>query len=142
MYNWIIFAVITATAFWFWTFFHKLASPYINNLLGAVIVSLVAVIIGLIFFLPNMKSALLFTNYKGLIFVILAGICAIFIDYFALKTYWTNLPISIAWPIIMWWSIAVAVILGFFIWEIITIGKLSWIFLIIAWAIILSLSDK
>jgi len=134
----IIFAIITATAFGFWTFFHKLATPHVNNLFGAIIVSLTAAVIGLIFLMPNIKSTTLFTDTKGIIFVVLAGVSAIIIDYFALKTYETDLSISIAGPIIMGGSITVAVALGFFIGEPITALKLGGIFLIIAGTVILS----
>ena len=119
----IIFAVIAAIAFGLWTVFHQQAADKINYLVGAIIVSLTAVIVGLIFLLPNIKTINFFSNPKGILFVVLAGICALAIDYFALKAYGSGLAISIAGPIIIGGSIAVAVSIGFFLGESITLMK-------------------
>jgi len=135
----ILFAIITATALGFWTFFHKLASPHVNSLFWAIIISLTAVIIGAIFLVPNIKITTLYSDVKGVIFLVLSGVSVITIDYFALKTYWTNIPISIAWPIIMWGSIVIAIILGLCIWEQMTLLKLLGISLIAIGTVILSM---
>ena len=120
----IIFAIIAAVAFGFWTVFHQQAADKINYLVGAIIVSLTAVIVGLMFLLPNIKTVNLSSNPKGILFVVLAGICALAIDYFALKAYGSGLAISIAGPIIIGGSIAVAVLVGFFLGESITLMKI------------------
>ena len=49
--NPILFAILAAGSFGLWTVFHKLASPYVNQIFGAIIVSLTAVIFGAIVFL-------------------------------------------------------------------------------------------
>lgn len=104
----IIFAVITALVFALWTVFHQQASNQINTLLGAILVSVTAVILGIILLLPKLGSTNLYLTQKGIVFVILAGISAFAIDYFALKTYGSGLPISIGGPIIIGGSIAIA----------------------------------
>lgn len=132
MYEGIIFAIIAAVAFGIWTVFHQQASNHINNLFGAIIVSATAVVLGLIFLLPKIKSTTLYTNPKGIIFAVLAGVCALAIDYFALKTYGSGLQISIGGPIIIGGSIAVASLIGFFIGESITLVKIVGLALVIA----------
>ena len=137
----IIFAVIAAIAFGLWTVFHQQAADKINYLVGAIIVSLTAVIVGLIFLLPNIKTINFFSNPKGILFVVLAGICALAIDYFALKAYGSGLAISIAGPIIIGGSIAVAVSIGFFLGESITLMKvIGLLFIIIGSGILATVS--
>lgn len=137
----IIFAIIAAIAFGFWTVFHQQAADKINYLLGAIIVSFTAVVVGLIFLLPSIKTINFFSNPKGILFVVLAGICALAIDYFALKAYGSGLAISIVGPIIIGGSIAVAVLIGFFLGESITIIKIiGLLFVIIGSGILAAIS--
>lgn len=72
----IIFAILGAVVFGLWTVFHKQASPYIDQLFGAILVSLTAVILGVILLIPRLKSTTFFTNPKGIIFAVLAGLMA------------------------------------------------------------------
>ncbi|MBI3622840.1 EamA family transporter [Candidatus Pacearchaeota archaeon] len=134
----LIFAVIAAIAFGIWTVFHQQASKHINNLFGAILVSLTAVVIGLIFFLPNVKNTTLYTDPKGIIFAVLAGVCALAIDFFVLKAYGQGLPISVGGPIIIGGSIALAVLIGFFMGESINFVKVLGISLIVVGGIVLS----
>ena len=138
----IIFSVIAAIAFGLWTVFHQQAADKINYLLGAIIVSLTAVVVGLIFLLPNIKTINFSSNPKGILFVVLAGICALAIDYFALKAYGSGLAISIAGPIIIGGSIAVAVSVGFFLGESITLMKIIGLLFVIIGSGILAIVSK
>jgi len=135
----IIFAIITAVSFGVWTVFHQQAAPHINPIFGAIIVSLTAVILGSIILLPQIKGLTLFTSQKGITFVILAGLFAFAIDFFALKTYSTGIPISIGGPIIIGGSVAIASIIGFFLLgEPISLMKILGIALVITGASILA----
>jgi uncharacterized membrane protein len=137
----IIFAIIAAIAFGVWTVFHQQAADKINYLFGAIIVSLTAVVVGLIFLLPKIKTITLFSNPKGILFAVLAGVCALAIDYFALKAYGSGLAISVAGPIIIGGSIAIAVSIGFFLGESITLMKvLGLLFVIIGSGILAAVS--
>lgn len=131
MHTWVVFALIAASAFGVWTLFHQLASDKINYLFGAILISFTAVIIGLIFLLPNIKTIKLRSNPKWIFFAIIAWVCALAIDYFALKAYSSGADVSIIWPIIMWWSIAIAAFIWFFMWESITSRKILGLVLII-----------
>lgn len=134
----IIFAIIAAIAFGIWTVFHQQASDKINYLFGAIVVSGTAVVLGLIFLLPKIKSTTLYSNPKGILFAVLAGVCALAIDYFVLKAYGSGTPISIAGPIIIGGSIAIAATMGFFLGESITLVKIIGLVLVIVGAGILS----
>ncbi len=128
----IIFALIAAVAFGAWTVFEQLAANKINYLFGAIIVSLTAVIIGLIFLLPRIKTTQLYSDPKGFLFAFLAGVCALAIDYFAFKAYGSGLAVSVAGPIIIGGSTAVAAVIGFMMGDSITWLKLLGIILVIA----------
>ena len=127
----IIFAIITAIIFGCWTVFHQFAADKVNYLFGAIIVSLTAAVLGFMLLLPQIKTTTLYSNPKGLLFVALAGVCALGIDYFALKTYGSGLSISVAGPIIIGGSIAIAVLIGFFLGESITLMKLTGLLFVI-----------
>src|SRR3990167_3199841 len=130
--NPVIFAILAAASFGLWTVFHKLASPYINQIFGAILVSLTAVIFGGIIFLFNMKGVQLFSDIRGIIFVILAGVAAFFIDYLALQAYSRGLSLTIGGPIIIGGSMAVAVAIGLMLCESITVMNFLGVALIVA----------
>lgn len=134
----IIFAIIAAIAFGVWTVFHQQAADKINYLVGAIIISLTAAILGFIILLPKIKSTALLTNPKGILFAVLAGVCALAIDYFALKAYGSGLAVSVAGPIIIGGSIAIAALIGFFMGDSITLMKVLGLLLVIAGSGILS----
>ena len=136
--NPVVFAILAAFAFGAWTVFHKLASPHINQVFGAILVSLTAVIVGSLWLLPQIKNTQLVTNSKGVIFLVLAGVCAFLIDFFALQAYSKGLPITIGGPIIIGGSIAVASIIGFVFGDSITLAKLLGLGFLIGGTIILS----
>jgi len=134
----VIFAILAAVTFGLWTVFHKLAAPYINHILGAIIVSFTAVIFGSFFLVPEMKAGKLLTSPKGIIYLVLAGLCAFLIDYFALKAYAKGLPITIGGPLIIGGSLAIAVVIGFALGDAITLPKIIALLLLITGATILA----
>ena len=138
----IIYAIIAAFVFGLWTAFHQQASGSINYLFGAILVSLTAVIIGVILLLPKIKSVPLYSNPKGILFAVLAGVCALAIDFFALKAYGSGLSLSIGGPLIISGSVAVAALIGFFLGDAITLAKISGIVLIIIGSGILAVFSK
>lgn len=142
MHPGIIFAVVAAIAFGIWTVSHSLAANHIHNLLGAIVISLTAVIVGTILIIPNLKETTLITNGKGIIFAVLAGIMALAIDYFVLKAYGSGLAISITGPIVIGGSIAVATLIGFFMGETLSVVKIIGLTLVIVGASLLAATAK
>ena len=138
----IVFSIIAAIAFGLWTVFHDQAAKHVNSLLGAIIVSLTAVILGMFLLLPHIKTTSLVSNPKGIIFAVLAGICALAIDYFALKAYGTGIEVSIAGPIIIGGSIVVASTIGFFMGDSISIAKIVGLIFVIVGSIVLAVASK
>lgn len=138
----IIFAIVAAIAFGIWTVFHQQAADKIDYLVGAIIISLTAVVLGLIFLLPKIKTTTLYSNPKGILFAVLAGVCALAIDYFALKAYGSGLAISVTGPIIIGGSIAIAAIIGFFLGESITLMKVLGLLLVIVGSAILAVFTR
>lgn len=136
----ILFAAFAAVAFGFWTVFHKFASTHIDQIFGAIIVSLSAVVVGAIVLIPKLKSIQLVSDSKGVYFAIAAGIMAFLIDYFALTAYSKGLPINIGGPIIIGGSIAVAAVIGFVLGDSITLPKIIGLGLLLAGAVILSMT--
>jgi bacterial/archaeal transporter family protein len=136
----VLFAVLAAVSFGFWTVFHKFASPHIDQVLGAIIVSGSAVVLGLLVLLPKLKSNQLVSDPKGIYFLIAAGIAAFLIDYFALSAYSKGIAINVGGPIIIGGSIAVAAVIGFLLGDPITAPKLIGLALLIAGAVILSMT--
>ena len=136
----VLYAILAAFSFGIWTVFHKLASPHINQIFGAIVVSFSAVIAGSIILLTQMHQVRLVTNSKGVYFLILAGITAFAIDFFALQAYSKGLSITVGGPIIIGGSIAVAACVGFLLGDTITTQKVAGLALLIAGAAILSAS--
>ena len=136
--NSIIFAILAAATFGAWTVFHKLASPHINQIFGAILVSFTAVIAGTIWLLPQLKGIQLVSSSRGVVFLILAGVCAFFIDFFALQAYSKGLLITVGGPIIIGGSIAVAAVIGFFLGDPVTLPKLIGLALLLSGAVVLA----
>ena len=140
--NPIYLAILAAVSFGLWTVFHKLAAPHINQIFGAIIVSAVAVIVGFVILIPRFKSIELVQDWRGIVFVILAGITAFFIDFLALSAYGKGLPVSIGGPIIIGGSMVLATIVGFFLGESVSVLKIVALILIIGGSTILAYLGK
>lgn len=138
----LVFAVAAAIVFGLWTIFHQQASKSVDSLFGAIVVSLTAVILGLIFLLPKIKSTILYSNPKGIVFAVLAGVSALLLDLFVLKSYSTGFPISVGAPIVIGGSIAFAAVIGFFLGESVTLAKVSGLVLVIIGSAILAAFSK
>ena len=137
--NPVTLAILAAFSFGLWTVFHKLASSYVNQIFGAILVSFTAVIFGALVFLTQTKGVKLFTDPRGIIFIILAGICAFFIDFLALQAYSKGLPLTIGGPIIIGGSMAIAVAIGFIMGEPLNFAKIAGIMFIIVGGAILAI---
>jgi len=93
---------------------------------------------GAFVFLFQKRPDHLVTDPKGVLFVVLAGLAAFLIDFFALKTYASGLPVTIGGPIIIGGSIALATVIGFVLGDAVNGIKVFGIFLVVGGAAILS----
>lgn len=138
----ILLAILAALSLGLWTVFNQKASEHVNQVFGAIIVSFIAVLFGLILFFFQKSHHQLVSSKAGWIFIILAGISAFFIDFLTLKAYSSGLSITIAGPIIIGGSVAVAAAAGFIFGEQVTWLKLLGIALIIGGSAILGAFQK
>ncbi len=136
----VIYALIAGCSFGMWFVFHKLASGHVAQLFGAVTISFIAVLFGaLIWAGRGFQIEDYQFSYKGLLFVILAGVAAFCIDYFSLQAFSKGLSVSIGAPLIVGLSTAIPVLVGIlFLGETITIVKALAIGFIALGAILLS----
>lgn len=126
-----VFAIIAALAFGVWTLAHQQASLHLNSLFGAIIISLTAVLLGSILLFPQLNLVSLYSNPRGILFAMIAGACALAIDFFALKAYASGTQVSVIGPLIIAGGVAVASLIGFFLGESFTWIKLAGIVLVI-----------
>lgn len=134
----ILFAITAAIVFGLWTVFHNQAAEHISPVLGAILVSLTAVIIGIPFLVREWGGVGIHIGQKGFFFIALTGISAFALDYLVLRAYSAGIPISIGGPIIIGGSISVAVIIGFLLGEQITVVKTLGIMLVLVGAAVLA----
>jgi len=114
MTNGLLFSVLAAVSSGLWISMHKFASRHINNLLGSILISLTAVLLGALFLIPQMDKVRAQTTSRGLALVAVAGVFALGVDYFALRAYASNVPVSTVGPLVIGGGVAVTTIVGFF----------------------------
>ena len=135
----VVFATLASLSMGLWVVFNKLAAGHVNQLLGAILLSVTAVAIGgTVFLLQGPPAARLVTSPKGIIFIALAGAAAFSMDFLGLTAYSRGLPITVGGPIIIGGSIAVATLLGFSLGEPATTIKVIAIVLIVVGAALLA----
>jgi transporter family protein len=138
----LLYAIIAAVGFGVFMAFEKQASTHLNELFGAILVSAVAALIGMLIFIPQIKGSQLVSSGKGWLLIGVAGLGAFIIDYFSLLAYAKGLSISLGGPIIIGGGIAVAVLVGLFLGEKITLLTGLGFQLVISGASILAAAGK
>ncbi len=138
MNNWIILAIFAGISMWAWSFFHDKSTSFINPIVWATLVSLVAVIIWIIIIIfskdISLETIKVSINYKAIGYIILVWLFAFLVDYFTLKTFATWINISVWFPIIIIVSIVSSIIFWiFFTGEQLNINQFFWIILAIYW---------
>lgn len=137
----IVYVVLATISEGLWAVFHKLAAPHITQVFGAIVISLTAVVFGGFFFLVNYKNIQLFTDVKGIVFVVLAGIAAFGIDFFILQAFSRGMALTVGGPIIIVGSTFMIVVIGFMLGESISFLKIFCISLMLIGAAILSVVE-
>ena len=137
----VFYAVIAAVATGFYSYFQRLASPHVNQLFGALVVSAAALTIAALFLVFHLGKTRLYTNPAGMWCLLAAGAAAFSIDYFTLQAYSRGLPISVGAPIGIAGGVATAVVIGLLIGEQLSVVKLAGIVLVVIGSIVL-VTDK
>src|ERR1051326_4074946 len=95
----VFYAVIAAIAAGLYSYFQRMASPNVNQLFGALVVSAAALAIAALLLAFQLGKVRLFANPTGLWFLLGAGAAAFSVNYFTLQAYSKGLPISVGAPI-------------------------------------------
>jgi drug/metabolite transporter (DMT)-like permease len=114
-----------------------LASPNVNQLFGALVVSAAALAVAALLLVFQLGKIRLFTNPTGLWFLLGAGAAAFSVDYFTLQAYSQGLPISVGAPTGIAGGVATAVMIGLLVGEQLSFAKLAGIVLVIVGGIVL-----
>jgi hypothetical protein len=80
----VFYAVIAAVAAGFYSYFQRLASPHVNQLFGALVVSAAALSIAALLLVFQLGKVRLLANPAGMWCLLGAGVAAFSIDYFTL----------------------------------------------------------
>lgn len=113
--HWIPLAIITATAFGAYNIFIKLSAGKIDEILGAVILQIVAALFGGAYAIYLYFSGHHFPiTTKGTLFAVGAGAAIGVAEILTFVVYSKGAPTSMATPIIMGGSILIAALIGAF----------------------------
>jgi uncharacterized membrane protein len=133
----VFYAVIAAIAAGLYSYFQRVASPNVNQLFGALIISAAALAIAALLLAFQLGKMRLLTNPTGLWFLLGAGAAAFSVDYFTLQAYSKGLPISVGAPIGIAGGVATVVVIGLLVGEQLSLAKLAGLVLVIVGGIVL-----
>lgn len=138
--NWVLLALITAIFFGTYNFFIKVSAGHINQIVGAVILQIVAASVGgvVLLFLKMTHSPLAITS-RGIWFALLAGIMVGLAEITSFYFFAKGVPASVGIPVVIGGSILVGALLGVaFLHETLTLIHYSAILLIIIGVVFLT----
>ena len=112
--NWIFLAIMAATFFGIKNVFVKTSSGHIDQVVGSVILTLAALLSGIIVLILKMKNSSLELeiSQKGVWLAVLAGVSVGLAGIASFYTFSKGASASVGIPIIMGGSIVVGVIFG------------------------------
>lgn len=114
--SWLPLAIATAFAFGLYNVFIKMGSNRIDQVLGAVVLQLVAVLLGAAYLLIlRMGGREIESSPSGLGFAVLAGLSVGIAEILTFYVFSRGAPASLGSPIIMGGSVLVAGIVGVFL---------------------------
>ncbi len=138
--HWLIIAITTAFCFGLYNFFIKISSGNIHEIVGAVILQIIAAMLGgifLLFFKFN-NQPLPVTN-KGIWQAALAGLCVGLAEILTFVLYTRGVSVSVGTPLIVGGSLVVVTLLGWlFLREELNFLQLAGIILVIIGMVLIS----
>lgn len=112
--HWIPLAIITASTFGLYNIFIKMGSGRIDEVLGAVILQVVAAALGGLYAIfLHLNGHHFAISTKGTLFAVAAGVAIGVAEILTFMVYAKGAPASMATPIIMGGSILIAALIGF-----------------------------
>lgn len=111
--NWVFLVLMTAFFYGIYNFFIKVSSGHINQIVGAVILQVVAAVLGgLILVYLKMTNATLDITNKGVQFAILAGIFVGLAEIASFYAFSKGVSASVGIPIMIGGSVVIGALLG------------------------------
>ncbi len=112
--NWLLIALLAAFCFGAYNVFVKIASGYIHEITGAVILQFVAAIAGLgvLLYMKFKGHEVLDFSQKGILFSVLAGLCVGGAEILSFVVFGKGVPASTGIPIIIGGAIIVGTLIG------------------------------
>ena len=111
--NWIFLVLLTALFYGIYNFFIKISSGHINQIVGAVILQVVAAALGLLILLYlKLTGAPLEVSSKGIQFAILAGVFVGLAEIASFYAFSKGVTASTGIPIMIGGSVVVGALLG------------------------------
>src|SRR5690554_5373387 len=138
--HWIFLALLTASFYALYNVFIKIASGHINGLVGAVILQIVAVLLGSVLLLGRWwKGDSLQVTTEGIKWAVLAGVFVGLAEIASFFVFSKGVPASTGIAVIIGGSVAFGGIIGyFFLKEQMNFGHLAGIALVVAGIYLLS----
>jgi transporter family protein len=138
--HWILLAVMTAVFFGAYNVFIKMASGHINQIVGAVILQVVAALLGgIILLVLKISDSPLEVSSRGVILAVLAGIFVGLAEITSFYVFSRGISASVGIPIIIGGSVVVGAVLGvLFLKESLNWTQLFAIGMIVAGVVLLS----
>ncbi|MFA9460421.1 EamA family transporter [Thiohalorhabdus methylotrophus] len=113
--NWIFLAVLTAFFYGAYNVFIKVASGHINQIVGALVLQIVAALVGgVILGYLRFTHASLEVSSKGFLFAVLAGLFVGLAEITSFFVFSRGVPAAIGIPIIIGGSVAFGALMGVF----------------------------
>lgn len=135
----VVYALLAGLSMGLWSVFTQRASGGLNQILSATLISVAAVLAGLVFMIVQRQSVSFSLDKSAVLWLSATGLMAFLLDYFGLKAYNAGLPLSLGAPVIVATGIAVAALAGIvFLGESLTPVKFLGLALAIAGVVLLS----
>lgn len=138
--QWILLAVLTAFFFGAYNIFIKLSSGHINQIVGAVILQVVAALLGgAILLVIKFTDSPMQVSQKGILYAILAGVFVGLAEITSFYVFSKGVPASLGIPVIIGGSVVVGALLGvIFLKENLDWRQLMGVVLVVTGVILLS----
>lgn len=131
------FVLVAAVAGGLWSVLMSRASREVSPLLGPVVAEFTGVLVGLTLIAGQVRQTTLEYSTRGIVLLLLAGGCVFSVDYFNLRAYGAELPVSVGAPIFLGGTIVIASLAGLALGEGVSGRKLLGIGLVLAGVLLL-----
>ena len=138
--NWVMLAVMTAFFYGTYNVFIKLSSGHINQIVGALILQIVAALLGGgVLLVMKLRSVPLEVSNKGIWYAVLAGVVVGLAEIFSFVVFSKGVTVSVGISIIIGGSVLFGALLGlFFLREVLTLWHYLGILMIVGGVVLLS----